>query len=207
MEYIDLIGYVSGIIIIVSFMSTSLVQKHVLGFIGFSILLTYAVFIESWPFIAIGLFVSIWYLYRGFGLLFRSDDFRLLKISDEGEYMSSFFEYYEHDIKRFFPDFVFQVDYQRHVWLVLRNMVVAGVVVGCEHENSFEVEMDYVIPQYRDSKIGKFLFRKNSVFFAREHQYTRFVARTSNVKHRKYLLKMGFHQVENGSELVYVKPL
>lgn len=207
MNYFDLIGYLSGIVIVISFMTTSLVRKQVYGFLGFIFLAFYAVIIEAWPFAAISFFIAIWHMFRIFGMLFTPDDFHLSKIKDEGEYILAFFDYYENDIRRIFPDFQFNVDYQRHVWLVLRNMVVAGVVVGSEQENSFMVEMDYVIPQYRDLKIGKFLFRKNSSFFAQEQRYTRFVARTHNEKHKKYLLKMGFQPIEDGADLVYIKPL
>lgn len=207
MEYIDLIGFFGGAVILISVMMTSFVRKKIIGVSGSMLFLLYGVLAHLWPVALLGGALALVYLYQLYEVYFNSNDFRLLKTDDRGEYLNVFFDFYENDIRRYFPDFDFDVDYRRRVWLVLRNMVVVGIVIGSEEDNSFLVEMDYAIPQYRDFKIGRFLFRKNSEFFANEPEYKQFIARTGNEQHKKYLLRMGFHPVEDKGAVVYVKPL
>ena len=49
---------------------------------------------------------------------------------------------------------------------ILRDLVPAGLFVGRRHpDRSVEILLDYVSPQYRDFKIGRYLFSKAAGLF------------------------------------------
>ena len=61
---------------------------------------------------------------------------------------------------------------------------------------TLEIKLDYVIPQYRDFKIGNFVFESQKDYFL-DSNYEGFIAFTENKKHIDYVKKMGF--VEDSS--------
>ena len=90
---------------------------------------------------------------------------------------------------------------------ILRNMTTAGVFVANKvDDDTLEIGLDYAIPQYRDFKLGNFLFESQKAFFL-DQGYTRFIAKSMNPKHTHYLLKMGFVETLVESETVYVKTI
>jgi hypothetical protein len=57
------------------------------------------------------------------------------------------------------------------------------------------VDLDFVIPQYRDFKIGRYLFRDHKDLFL-DHGIRRIRSEPGNEKHVKYLQEMGFRSDE-----------
>lgn len=207
MPAIEWIGYLASVLIIISLMMISILRYRLINLAGAAAFAVYGFMIGSIPVGMLNSFVVVFNLYHLYQFLLQTEDYKLLKSNAKGEYVEAFLSFYENDIKRYFPDFRFNVDYDRQVWLVLRNMVVAGMLVGHEENRNFIIEMDYAIPQYRDFRLGKFLYRKKASFFGEEKGYKQFITRTEHEAHRKYLLKMGFQAVEDNGETLFVKPL
>ena len=75
---------------------------------------------------------------------------------------------------------------------VLSNMVPAGLLVGHRSgEGVLTVDIDYAIPQYRDFKIGRFLFMKKASWFT-DKGIQEIRAYADRSEHRQYLSEMGF---------------
>ena len=71
-------------------------------------------------------------------------------------------------------------------------MVPAGVIIGSGYDDeTFKVDMDFVIPQYRDFKIGTYIFEENKAYFIKKG-YSRILSFSTKEKHISYLMKMGF---------------
>ncbi|MDA3867410.1 MAG: hypothetical protein PF489_11775 [Salinivirgaceae bacterium] len=205
MELVELIGYLASVLIMVSMMTISIMKGRVITILGGLLFIAYGLYIESQPVAVLNAFIVLFNLYYMYRYVFHYDDFKLLEITAKGNYSDEFFQFFEHDIKRFFPTFKFEVDYERKVFLILKNMIVSGMLVGYEREGSFIIEMDYAIPKYRDFKLGRYLYQQTPEVFTTS--YTQFVAETENAAHKKYLLKMGFHPVEEMGSTYYVKLL
>jgi N-acetylglutamate synthase-like GNAT family acetyltransferase len=76
-------------------------------------------------------------------------------------------------------------------------MAVAGIFVAHRHEeDSLMVTLDYVIPEYRDFKNGKFVFLSLRNQFI-EDGISKIIAHSQTEKHKKYLMKNGFIQMDN----------
>jgi hypothetical protein len=75
---------------------------------------------------------------------------------------------------------------------VLRDTVPAGLFIGEVLPNGdFNVTLDYVVPDYRDLKVAKFLLQDQVEFF-RELGVKRLISSAETDKHAKYLKQIGF---------------
>ena len=83
----------------------------------------------------------------------------------------------------------------------------AGVFVCDEYDNhTLEIVFDYVIPLFRDFKIGSFVFGKQKLYFLSKG-YNRFVVFTDSKEHIKYLVKMGFIEAKLNGKTGYTKEI
>jgi hypothetical protein len=113
--------------------------------------------------------------------------------------MLRFLEFHKKEIERFFPGFEYKSAMNTTSFFVLRNMAVSGLFLAHSPEpGTLKVGLDYVIPEYRDYKNGKYVYHHLRDDF-REAGYQRIIAKSSSPKHEKYLEKMGFVRI--GKEL------
>lgn len=82
-------------------------------------------------------------------------------------------------------------------FFVLRNMAVSGLFLAHSPEpGTLSVGLDYVIPEYRDYKNGKYIYHRLNKYF-KESDYQKIIARGCSAKHEKYLDKMGFKKFDD----------
>jgi hypothetical protein len=75
---------------------------------------------------------------------------------------------------------------------VLRDMVPAGLFIGeMRGDGALRVVMDFVIPQFRDFKTGRYLFSDQAAFF-RELGVSEILSEPGSKEHTDYLRRMGF---------------
>jgi len=77
-------------------------------------------------------------------------------------------------------------------YLVLRNMVPAGVFIHQRNGAQAKILLDYVIPSYRDFRVAHFIYHEKAGYFHHEG-IERFVAAPGRPSHAKYLERMDFH--------------
>lgn len=124
----------------------------------------------------------------------RREIFRLLEVRPESQYLRYFLDFQTADIGQFFPEFQSEVIGEpdaRFALFVLRDLIPAGVLLGTIRGEKLDVALDYAVPQYRDLKIGQFLFRDEADFF-RRRGIREIVAHASTDVHARYLERMGF---------------
>jgi predicted N-acetyltransferase YhbS len=83
------------------------------------------------------------------------------------------------------------------VIFVLRDLVPAGLLLGELKGEQLHVHLDYAVAQYRDQKIGNYLFVERADFF-RERGVKEFISPAGVDEHPKYLERMGFTPVGGG---------
>jgi hypothetical protein len=114
--------------------------------------------------------------------------------------MKTFLNFYQDQINVYQPDFYSRFREDDLNIFVLRDMVPAGLLVGnLNKDGTLVVELDFVVPQYRDFKVGKFLFEENKTFF-NEEGIEQIVAKPGSQKHNEYLEEMGFNLKGTGKQ-------
>jgi len=95
-------------------------------------------------------------------------------------------------VARFFPRFDLDRCRDPHVRLILRNMLPVGVFVCTDAGGGLaEVELDYVVPEYRDLRNAHFVYTSGHRELRDAGLHT-FVATTDVPVHQRYLRRFGF---------------
>ncbi|NVO01238.1 MAG: hypothetical protein HXX09_00910 [Bacteroidetes bacterium] len=192
------IGYAASITIALSMMMNSIVKFRWINMAGALTFSIYGFFINAIP---VGILngvivvVDIYYLVIVYS---KKEIFEILEIKSESEYLIRFIEFYNPEIQKFFPGFKYHHDLNTVSFFILRNMSIVGLFLAHrEDDNVLKVGLDFVVPEYRDFKNGKFVYfrlRKNFIMDG----FTKVKAESNNGKYIKYLKKLGFKVDENG---------
>ena len=203
---IEWIGYLGSVVVAVSLMMTSMIKLRWLNLIGSIIFTIYGFVINAIPVAAVNLLivgVNIAFMIK---IYTKKDYFKVLEISQTSQYLAFFLEFYQHLISKDFPKLKPIVEYERINVLILRNMAVAGVFLGYrENQQELKIEMDFVIPPYRDFKPGAFLLVENQSFFL-DKGINKLSIESVNRRYHQYYRKMGFKDL-HGDGQCFVKEL
>lgn len=194
----ELIGYLASGLVAISLMMTSILKLRIVNLAGSAFFTLYGLLIGSIPVAAVNLFIvgiNLFYLWKIFG---TREYFRLLEVSNRSEYLRYFLTFHEREIRRFLPAFAFAPTEEQLTFFVLRDLVPAGLFIG-EREGpaTLRVTLDFVIPGYRDLKIGNFVFAEQAEFF-RKRGIERIVSDPGTPEHAAYLRRMGFAPLDPG---------
>lgn len=197
MSNVEIIGYVASCLLLLAMMMTSVIKLRILNTIGCILYIVYGLKIGSYPVALMNCAiacVNIVHITKG---LFSKHTFRLLSIKNDDSLVEPFLEHYKADIDKNFPEFTFSGHPYACSFMIVRNMSVAGIFLANDMGNgTLLVELDYVIPMYRDSKVGNFLFNVNRGVF-KEHGFKKIVAISGSKYHARYLQHVGFQEVSN----------
>jgi GNAT superfamily N-acetyltransferase len=188
----ELIGYIASVLVAISLMMTSILRLRLINLAGAAVFTVYGVLIGAAPVAAVNLFivgVNVFHLAR----IHRTREyFRLLDVGRDSEYLRHFVTLHHAEMIRHSPDFAFPLRPAENAVFILRDVVPAGLFVGEPgDEGLMHVRLDYVLPGYRDFKIGRFLFDQRADWF-RARGVTRLVARAGTREHARYLRRVGF---------------
>ena len=197
---VELIGYLGSILVAISLMMKSLLRLRIINLFGALFFTVYGVLLGAYPVAFLnGIIVSI-DLYYLFQMWRQKDFFTLLEVSPQGKYLNAFVDFYRDDILEIIPTYRYTADDGLLCFFILRNMMPAGLFIARVQGEEAQVQLDYVIPNYRDLKVARFIFEENADFF-RERGIRRFVSDGGSAIHRKYLEKMEF--VKHGETYVH----
>jgi hypothetical protein len=160
----------------------------------------YGFLIGAYPLVIVNVVVIGVHLYFLRKLTRRQDEvFSVLKVYPESRYLAYFLEFYADEISRFQPEFSYEPATDHRAYFLLRDHIPAGLVIArpCQ-DDSLEIELDFVIPEYRDFKLGEFLYSGHSGLFA-DVDCAQAWSPPGNADHVRYLERVGF-QLATGSE-------
>ncbi len=201
--FLQIIGYIASIIIAASMTMNSIVKFRWINLIGATTFSTYGFVIGAIPVGILNGFivcVDIYYLYNIYS---KKEIFETLEVRPENRYLIRFLEFYNNDIQNFFPGFTYKPEMNTISFFILRNMSVAGIFLAHREDNNIlKIGLDYVIPEYRDFKNGKYIFNRVKNRFIGTG-FTKVVAPASSGKYVKYLKKLDF--TENTYGLYEIK--
>lgn len=195
---LDWIGYIASGVLAVSMMMNSIVKFRWVNLIGAGAFAIYGLLINALPVVILNGFIVSVDIYFLFRIYTKSHLFDILEVRGDNKYLLKFIDYHQQEIQKFFPDFVYKPEMNTVSFFVLRNMAVTGLFLAHrENENILNVGLDYVIPEYRDHKNGKYVYHRLKDSFITEG-YKKVVSKRNTPKHIKYLRKIGFEEKANG---------
>jgi len=186
------IGYIASGIIAASMAVNSIVKFRAINLVGALMFAIYGFLIDAFPVMVLNSFivsVDIYFLYKIYN---KTQLFDTLEVRGDNKYLLKFLDFHNNEIQKFFPGFDYKPELNSHSFFVLRNMAVTGIFLAHEEsEGVLKVGLDYVIPEYRDFKNGKYVYRHLKQTFIDEG-YRKIEVNTTAEKHSKYLKKIGF---------------
>lgn len=198
MDFLQILGYTGSVIIGISLVMKNITYLRRLNLIGAATFALYGLFIGAYPVFVLNSFIALVDFYYLFEMYRQKDYFSLLPISSTNHYyLNRFLEFHKDDIKKFFPEFSGnQINEKSNILFILRNMLPVGVFIYEEMaEGKINLLIDYAIPDYRDMKNGKFVYKTESSYLL-EKGFKEIITESSVKAHQGYLLKLGFEPVE-----------
>jgi hypothetical protein len=206
-QILNWIGYIASLIVLISLLMSSIKKLRWINLVGSLLFGTYGFLIGSLPtgLMNVGIaFINIYYLAK---IYLSKDYFKLQPITNDSAFLTSFLKFYEQDINKFIKLDNIYISGSDVKLYVLRNMTPAGLFSGNKYDNkTLKIELDYAIPQYRDFKIGNFVFEENKAYF-KELGYQQFITFTEEISHIRYLKKMGFEEKQVEGKTAYIKKI
>lgn len=186
---LEIIGYFSTVLVLVSFLMTSVVKLRIVSAIGSGIFVVYALLTGSYPTAIMNfgvVLINVYFLIR----LLRAEKLTtMLPISTDSAYLKEFETFYGADIQRYFPEFATQKDEADKAYFVYYDLVPVGLLLGqSQGDGSLRILTDYTTPKYRDASVGKFLYHK----LLKNEGYKSLTISDPSEKHEKYLKTAGF---------------
>lgn len=198
---LQILGYAASILIATSLLMRSIVRLRLINLAGSATMSIYGLLIGAYPVAILNLMTTTINLVQLALLQRRTEIFRAIEIRTDSPYLEHFLSVQAADIARFFPRFRYDTaapTNKRLVALVLRDLVPAGVLLGTIRGEQLDVDLDYVVPQFRDLKVGRFLFRDEADFF-RSRGVREIVSPADTDKHAQYLERIGFTHADDGT--------
>lgn len=208
-EVLEWIGYMASIIIAISMLMNSIQKLRWFNLFGAALFSLYGFLLKAYPVGFLNGFIvaiDIYYLIKMYS---SKEFFKFLEVRNDNKYLETFIEFHINDIRNYFPNFTFQPNINKISLLILRNMNVAGIILAHEHdEKTLHIGLDYVIPEFRDLKPGRFVYKKNLFYFSKLG-YEILCSNSQSKSHDKYLKKMGFIKghIKNINEELFIKRL
>lgn len=192
---VEAIGYAASALVVLSLTMRSILRLRLISLCGSATFLTYGVLIESTPIIITNLCIAginVWFLRKEFAVR-RSGhgDLGASRIRSDSPFLHDFVKYHLDDITAFQPEFQMPTGDDVIALMLTRDGLPAGLVVGHLHGETMHVDLDYVLREHRDSRLGTWLYGVGRNVF-HDAGVTEIRALAVTDAHDKYLRQVGF---------------
>ncbi len=195
---LEWIGYVASVIIAISLAMTSIVKFRWVNLIGATTFSTYGFMIGALPVGFLNGFITLIDIYFLYTIYSKKEIFETLEIRADNKYLLRFLEFHNKEIQKFFPGFSYEPEMNTVSFFVLRNMAVAGLFLAHREDgNVLKVGLDYVIPEYRDFKNGRYIYLRLRRRFI-DDGFDKVISPGQSEKYAGYLKKIGFTKTSDG---------
>ncbi len=197
------LGYLASVLVVISLMMSSIVRLRWFNLAGALLMTLYGVLIHAAPVAVLNFFIVIVDLYYLKQIYFSKDYFDILQPRAESRYLEYFLTFHHREILKHIPDFQLPVPKNALAFFVLRNTIPACLFIAePTGDRTLDIKLDFVVPAFRDFKIGRFLFEEKQSFFP-GCGFTRLRATAQTKGHARYLKKMGFSEIRKEDGISY----
>lgn len=202
-DWVEWFGYLASLVVLISLTMTSIIKLRWINFIGCVLFAIFAYLINSIPTIFMNIGIACINLYFLYYIYYTKEVFKIISADTSSEYYQHFIATYQKTIEQ-------QISISelssRSAYYILRDNVIAGVLVGdVEDGGIFNIKLDFVIPQYRDFKLGKYYFSDHPNFF-KQKGISILKTQSKDKNHTFYLEKVGFKKSDVGKD-IYIKTI
>lgn len=189
---VEIIGYIGSALVAVSLMMSNIWKLRWINLIGAIFFVLYGLVVNIYPVVAVNAFIAVVDAYYLIEMSRKKDFFSLMTVKNKDEaLLKHFLSYYSKDIFGFFPDFNIEDVQQPHCIFILRNLMPVGLFVYVTKQDTVYINLDYVIPEYRDFKNARYLYKDRAKHF-KSQGFGTFQMRTESKEYARYLQKLGF---------------
>jgi len=179
---------------------SGIVKLRIINLLGAGSFTQYGILIAAPPVAIVNGFITLVDLYYLYDIFKTKEYFRVLEVYHDSEYLHYFLNFHQPDIKKYLPNFVLMEKENSSAFFILRNSVPAGLVYTTKQaDGSLIVELDYVIPGYRDLKIGEYVYQN----ILAKKNVKKIYSLPGNAKHDSYLQKMGFVKTQLNNNPIF----
>ncbi len=192
----ELIGYFGSALVVASLSMKSILRLRLVGLAGAIVFCTYGILIGAYPIVITNLVIIGIHSFFLRQLLGSKPVFTVLEVRQGSRYLEYFIDHYIDDIRQeFLPGFHFEPKPDRYRAFILRDMVPTGLFIcDLDGTDTAKVQLDYVIPAYRDLKVARFLYSASSAIFS-DPTISHVESPPGTRKYNEYLLRMGYDKV------------
>lgn len=207
MDLLQIIGYTGTTLIAVSLMMSSILKLRIVNLFGASIFATYGFLIGALPVAILNSFITIVDIFYLIQIFSTKEYFQVLQVKPDSFYLKYFCDFHAKEIQKFQPSFKLAPEKNIYAFFVLRNAIPAGLLIASPRgEEELYIQLDYAAPDYRDFKMGKYVFKKIAKWpgDSDEIKIKRFSTEPGNPAHEKYLKRMGFLKIDQNGKDIYM---
>ncbi len=192
--WLEVIGWVGSAVLVWSLAQARVVRFRALNLAASVVLTGYNFALGVWPMVAMNLVISVLDVYHLVRLLRSRDDdavYEVVEVRPDDEYLRHVLDRNATDVDKHNPGFAWGTQPGRASFLVLRDIETVGVVLLSDvGSGEGRVELDYVLPRFRDFSVGKFVYRRGGRLT--EHGFHRLTASTRMPDAADYFPRVGF---------------
>ncbi|HSN10944.1 MAG TPA: hypothetical protein VLS51_02400 [Propionibacteriaceae bacterium] len=188
---VQLVGYAGSILVVLSFTMRRIVPLRLVSVSGAVVTAVYGLLISAWPVLITNVVIvgiHAWYLYREFTM---SHEFDLVPVEVDAPFLTDFLVGHLADIRKFQPDFTVNLP-NDVAYVYMRDGMPAGTLLGSRQDDRLNVHLDYVLPPFRDSRLGRWLYESGGSRSLRATGLREIASRAGTDTHRRFLESMGF---------------
>lgn len=126
------------------------------------------------------------------------NDLQIIETPYDAEECQTFLNAHYDELGEIFPDFSVDDAVFCTVNLLKMKEEIIGVLIYLGKGEQLHIEMDYLIPSFRNQGIGKNMFAQKKQDF-KAQGYKSIMALTDNQVHKDYLLAIGFKSSSKNS--------
>ena len=201
---IEWFGYISSFVVLISLTMSSIIKLRWINLLGAIMFSIFGFMINSYPTGTLNLgiaLIDIYYLYK---IYMRKEELSMVKANFDSDYFKYFINFNRKEIDEQYNTLSETSNYRAYYYL--RNNNIAGVMIGRSlDQDSFFIELDYVTEEFRDFKIGKYFLGENRIKMLLKG-YNILRTRANSKHHARYLEKIGFKKVDDGTN-EYIKTI
>ena len=189
---LELVGYAASALIAVSLMMSSIKRLRLINLVGAAGFAIYGLLIHAYPVAVLNGVIALVNIYHLRRLLNAKQVYQLLEVKPESDFLAHFLKFYGAEIQRVLPDFIFTPQANQMVVFILRDCTPVGVFIARQNTpEALQVQLDFVIPRYRNLHIGKFLFVEQAEIF-RARGIKEIIVQPRTKEFGAYLWEIGF---------------
>lgn len=169
-------------------------QLRWINLVGASSFCIYGIIIGAVPVALLNGFITLTNIYYIRKMVFHTENnFSVVATQSQSHYLDFFLDYHKDEIQHFFPRFFDTMNQgERAYFVLLDETQVVGILSGVKQgNNGFNVDFDFVIPRYRDCRLGEFALGKEQALKDLTG-YATISASADSEAHEEYLQKLGF---------------